>query len=69
VIRAHSPYYILKVSARTDEFFLRYQVPKNVLFSELLRERSGFYPRVTWEEKHLFELKLSEYNKDYVGDY
>ncbi len=35
--RPHSTYYILKVPARTDEFFLRYELPNNVL-----RERSGF---------------------------
>jgi hypothetical protein len=39
---------------------------ENVLFSELLEERSGFYQGVIWEEKHSFELKILGYKKDYM---
>jgi len=63
--RSHSPYYILEASTPTDEFFLRDGINKNGQYLEFLRERHGFCQRIISEEKHSFELKLWEYNKDY----
>jgi hypothetical protein len=38
---------------------------RNREFSTLLRERNSFCQRAISKEKYSFELKLSEYNKDY----
>jgi hypothetical protein len=46
-----------------NDFFLRYWIPKNGLYSKFLWESNDFSKAVISEEKHPFELKLSKYHK------